>query len=446
MLISDGFAERAPEGIFPERGVEIQRLYAQWERGRISDDAFKSSLEAMGLFLGREAKNMIRKSTGARTLNYGKFVSLLQVDEDDGRRARSHVGNGGYPRSHPGSQATDEKTPRSATPRGERHASITSQGEAATPRSSTRTSEASVAPLPASMRKVISDFVDGRMSSASLRKHLRRHGVSLTQDLERLILQHESDNKVNFREIARLVMRQSDPIDPRDEAMRMANVGPGGFPWERSRSSLGLDVEEDLEGLEGAGVYPPWDTSATAKNLMPHLFLQCRGKKYFSEKAIRGLSELAGDDSKTGGFLQWPDGQPAGSSTPRQPMNRPVSKMAHALGWDEDVSPRLVRSRSLGPHMEAPFGRSSDLPPTPKHRHSIAKPFGTCKDERVRTDQMGTVEYLPADQRSAVNRDCTPPRSRIKRQDWDQHHASPLHGNKYFDNSLLSGKYLQVTN
>jgi hypothetical protein len=424
MLISDGFTERAPEGVFPERGAEVQRLYAKWQLGRITDAQFKNSLEAIGLVFGREAENMIRKSAGARTLNYSKFASLLQVDEDDGRRARNHVGTNGHPRSHHGDRSDYGHTPRSGTPREHR----SSTPRSGTPRSErSNVSEASVAPLPASMRKIISDFVDGRMSSSSLRKHLRRHGVILTQELERLILQHESDNKVNFRDIARLVMRQGDP-DPHTDSTRASSAGPGcgGFPWERSRSSV---PEYDGEELEGRGPpLPPWDTTATSKTGVPHLFLQNRGKKYFSERAIRGLSELQGTDVKTGKYLAWPEGQ---AVSDRPLKNRVDCEMAHVLEWNENQSHRLQRSRSLGPQVAAaPYGRCADAPPPQKHHGSIAKPFGTSRDERVRTDQVGTVEYLPADQRRAMNRDYTPPKN--QREGWNDHHASPLHGNKYF--------------
>ncbi|CAE7243622.1 unnamed protein product [Symbiodinium pilosum] len=77
-------------GFFAARTEDIRKVFSLWERGRISNDQFKEGLQSAGvLHLPEELDRLLVMYGPARSLPFSKLMYALQIDANDGRRARN---------------------------------------------------------------------------------------------------------------------------------------------------------------------------------------------------------------------------------------------------------------------------------------------------------------------------------------------------------------------
>lgn len=180
-----------------ERTEDVRKAYARWDRGNYSNEAFKTELQSFGLAVTKELERLLEVHNCSRNLSFGKLMAALQVDENDGRRARNN-----YAMSETDVSSGFSAAQRQPEEFQERRPGFDEQSVC----SSSVT--AATGDLQNSLRQAICDFVDGRIPAISFRRHLHQSGVPVTFDVDRLIRTHECDNSVRFQDFARAVLRQ----------------------------------------------------------------------------------------------------------------------------------------------------------------------------------------------------------------------------------------------
>jgi len=206
---SEAGPARERDGFFASRTEDIRKVFSKWERGYISDHQFKEVLRNLGIPLTEELDRLFVTYGPARTMPFSKLMYALQIESNDGRRARNALGVPAAP-SRLGAGAPTAWGSR-------QHSEMRYHGESgsASVASQSEVSSHTVPPsglddlsTPHSLRQAICDFVDGNIPAVTFRVHLQRFDVPLTPQLDKLIRTHESDNSVRFQDLARLMLRQ----------------------------------------------------------------------------------------------------------------------------------------------------------------------------------------------------------------------------------------------
>eukprot|EP00434_Breviolum_minutum_P036521 symbB.v1.2.032363.t1/scaffold3881.1/size48877/2 len=170
---------------------------------------------------------------------FSKLMYALQIDANDGRRARNAHGVS--------TAATFDQAPMP----GAGAATIQMQSEQQRFHQGTsisRHEKKTDLANPSSLRQVVCDFVDGHIPAVTFRLQLQRFGVVLTPDLDKMIRTHEGDSSVRFQDFARVLLRQdkaSAPsgsatpsgyrsVTPRSDAMFARSPGSGSTMIEMS--------------------------------------------------------------------------------------------------------------------------------------------------------------------------------------------------------------------
>jgi len=196
----------AGEAIFPQdseagqadadRMTNLQRAYARWGRGLETNDSFKERLRELREPVSDELGRLLAVHGPSRNLAFGKLLQALQLDDvTDGRRARSASGSSGRRLAVPLSAAAGGY----AEPQLEWQFSDRGCPEVlqALPCPDVSSVDAGA------VHKILCDYIDGRMPSVTFRAKLRRHGIPMTQDIDRLIRRHDDDNSSKFQDFAR---------------------------------------------------------------------------------------------------------------------------------------------------------------------------------------------------------------------------------------------------
>jgi len=190
----------------------VRRLYSKWEQGTLSSSGFKAELKMLGIPPTDELDHLLVVYGPSRAMPFRKLMYALQIEENDGRRARN-AHHGGRQAEPPTTAADFVRDPHLA-------------GEACdwSGAGGARGGD----PTSASLRKAICDFVDGRIPAVAFRQQLRRCGVNMTSTLDRLIRTHECDNSVRFQDLARLLILQ-DKREQLAEVHASSHPRTGGF-------------------------------------------------------------------------------------------------------------------------------------------------------------------------------------------------------------------------
>ncbi|CAL1134411.1 unnamed protein product [Cladocopium goreaui] len=85
MMASSG--ER--NGFYVAKTEDIRKVFALWERGRISSEQFKEALQRCGAPMTAELDRLLLMYGPARSMPFSKLMYALQIDANDGRRARN---------------------------------------------------------------------------------------------------------------------------------------------------------------------------------------------------------------------------------------------------------------------------------------------------------------------------------------------------------------------
>lgn len=173
-----------------ERMEDLQHAYARWDRGQLTNEAFKVEIRGLGLTIPKELERLLVMHDMSRNMTFGQLMSAMQIDENDGRRARSH-----YAQSD-----TDTSAGYSAPSEDPRFA--------VRPRSELSSWSSEIIGDNRALRQAICDFVDGNIPAPAFRRLLHQCGVTVTPELGRLINRHENAGCVKFQEFTRHILRQ----------------------------------------------------------------------------------------------------------------------------------------------------------------------------------------------------------------------------------------------
>lgn len=182
----------------PEAMEDLRVAYARWDRGQLTNQAFRLELQALGLQVTKELERRLIQNDMSRNLSFVELVAALRIEENDGRRARANAGDVDI--------SLDGPAP-----------SVGGHYE----RSSSSSITAANGDLQAAMRQAICDFVDGQIPAVTFRRHLLHAGVIMTPELDKMIRTHECDNCISFRDFAVVVLRQD-----RQEAINSGAATP----------------------------------------------------------------------------------------------------------------------------------------------------------------------------------------------------------------------------
>lgn len=370
----DHGASKGRSGFFAAKTEDIRKVFALWEKGRISSEQFKEALQACGAPMTAELDRLLLTYGPARAMPFSKLMYALQIDANDGRRARNALGVAADKDPVPGAGAT------TASEKPRFHGLTTKP---------TRSEDLA---NPSSLRQAICDFVDGHIPAVTFRLQLQRFGVLFTPDLDKMIRTHEGDSSVRFQDFARLMLRQ-------DKAVPSGSATPSGYhsvtprsdamfarsPASSQSAPYAHDLPEPEIGarLSAISVAPPYatedgDDRGDSVIPLPRHHAQGRdilGWNHAEEKSAKLGRRHMPTASSGQSFLQWAEKQE-----------------------DEQRPGRRLYSRGrVSASESAPYGRSSDVSQHVPDTRSSAVPFGTDQDLRLRRpEDAGTDEYRAA--------------------------------------------------
>mmetsp|Transcript_2550 Transcript_2550/g.7645 ORF Transcript_2550/g.7645 Transcript_2550/m.7645 type:complete len:457 (+) Transcript_2550:1-1371(+) len=371
----------------------IRKVYARWERGQLSSEAFKAELQGMGVVATAELERLLVTFGPSRAMPFGKLMCALQIDSSDGRRCRGEGPADG--------RAAAQRPP-------------TADG--------------------LGLRQAICDFVDGRIPAVTLREHLRARGVRTTPEVDRLVRQHECDNSVRFQDFARAILRQ----DSAAYAAAAAPSGRGGLsgppsgvrtPLEASPApASGRSHPGGVAELRFGGATPGLSTSpyATADlgdgdevasrpgTASSYVSVTPPFARYGDLPAPLAAWDPRGHRDRSGGASRARSGNgdiigwcgassappsPPGSSAPSAVALPDFLQWGPAPGEEESLAQPGKRhyGRRAPASEAAPFGRECDVGRKGSGIGPLASPFGTDQDMRLRRpEEAGTDEYRPS--------------------------------------------------
>mmetsp|Transcript_68665 Transcript_68665/g.128103 ORF Transcript_68665/g.128103 Transcript_68665/m.128103 type:complete len:378 (-) Transcript_68665:64-1197(-) len=232
---------------------QVRQVYARWDRGLLSNPEFREELRGLGYTPTAELDHLLMVHGPGRSLTFSKLMSALQVNVDDGRRARalpSGMQNNLYTEADVGrGLALDTQSVASS-------ARSTVQNDAAKVQGNSQVA------LP-QLREAICGFVDGSMSASQFRTRLRTLGATMPPELDPLIRKHEADNSVRFQDFARVLLQRSDRLPSYAGSVASPAPSPCPTPTDSTRGAC-----RDETGVNGAGrtspgeAYPPQHLAA----------------------------------------------------------------------------------------------------------------------------------------------------------------------------------------
>lgn len=254
-----GRSERsgAQSGFFAGRSDDIRKVYARWERSQISDHQFKQELRGLGFCITEELERLLNMYGPARSMPFNKLMYALQIEANDGRRARNAHGN---PPSVPQPHQQGAGGGAAASSGGLRADSRYFDSGAASQDGVSSYSDIHTAeeelPGPSSLRQAICDFVDCHIPAVAFRTQLQRFGVPMTSQLDKLIRAHECDNSVRFQDLARLMLRQD-----KHEQFSYVPSSSASTPRGSIAGSAAPSVQGSASGYARSGAITPTASS-----------------------------------------------------------------------------------------------------------------------------------------------------------------------------------------
>jgi hypothetical protein len=436
-----------------ERTDDIRQAYARWEKGQYAHEAFKAELQALGITLTKEFERLIVVHGASRNMTFGQLMATLQIDENDGRRARAN--NRLESESGTGFSSLRDSAPND----------FRQQRSQFDEQSVCSSVTASNGNMQNELRQAICDYTDGRIPAVTFRRCLHHSGVPVTSELDRLIRTHESDNSVRFQEFARAVLRQDrhdhlnsgyvTPSGTPSYPVGSSNVQPSpsasGVSGHWRRSSGPSDAGSSVSGPQARPSQTPFASGGSfdvdSKQTTPRSRRSGPAPDNVpvfrppSEAASRPGTSAAGGShayrgygqqqkESTSNFLCWdtepsaasaPRGKQASRSgrsgageglTPRSRAGQQSGEMADCLHWPatRDAGMPGMEDPRAGKRQYAERAAARDILPWSEEDASYgreqrttnsvyAAPFGTDFDLRYgRPEDAGTAEYLPAHQ------------------------------------------------
>lgn len=437
------YSGRDPYG--PGRIEDIRKAFAAWERGRTSNDALKAQLRGIGVQVTDELERLLVVYEAARTLPFSKFIAALQIDSNDGRRARNAHGQ---PEAAPpafvrgAGAATPQQHQRLETRFfAEMCQSAASRSDVGSTYADTIATE-DLSHLP-SLRQVMCDFVDGHIPGVTFRMQLQRFGVPMSAMLDKLIRTHECDNSVKFQDLARLMLRQDKQIDfgADNSYPPSGSVTPSGFgsaapsargarpgavtptpssvagrmfappardsPAGSLRGGVLIDAQEDLRstisGYSQASKAPSTAPFATQEGLLSR-------SHQVDQRQTQRASSSSRAQGNHGDIIGWNGGpvvKEVGTARPtRRHLTPQGSQPPTFLQWQEKERPTTSEASRPGRRLfglqptageKAPFGRMCDVGAPGTEAPDLRRPFGTDRDLSLRRpEDAGTDEYRAA--------------------------------------------------
>eukprot|EP00930_Biecheleria_cincta_P054808 TRINITY_DN4120_c0_g1_i2.p1 TRINITY_DN4120_c0_g1~~TRINITY_DN4120_c0_g1_i2.p1 ORF type:complete len:521 (-),score=63.13 TRINITY_DN4120_c0_g1_i2:28-1590(-) len=349
-----GSERSSAQGFFAGRSDDIRKVYARWERSLISDHQFKQELRGLGFSITAELERLLNLYGPAKSMPFNKLMYALQIESNDGRRARNAHGN---PANVPELHRQGAGGGVAASSGGLRADSRYFDSGACSQDGVSSYSDINAAeeelPGPSSLRQAICDFVDCHIPAVAFRTQLQRFGVPMTPHLDRLIRTHECDNSVRFQDLARLMLRQ-------DKQEQFSYVPSSGASTPRGSiaGSAVPSVQGSASGYARSGAITPTASS--------HSEASRRFAPPVREGAVTPTASSRSEASRRFAPPVREGGPPSSAASGRG------NSMPYAAGgaWSEDGYGRRTPSedaRSAAYHSE--------------HSHEVQTPWATGQAE-----------------------------------------------------------------
>jgi len=392
---------RTAEGYIADRAPDVRLLYARWERSLLSGVQLKAELQKLGLRITADLERLISQRDHSKDMPFGKLMSAISVDDNDGRRCRYYM---------PGTPASDLSAVGGSYP------PLSTMSLDHSQRLDDMNSDRGsvVGGNVISLRQAIVEFIDGKLSGVAFRITIKSHGIRVNAELDRTIRTHEIDNSVRFQDLAKFILSQdpSRSTTPRGGSRTQSESGgyppsdgggQGGQPyatnggWEtdakpRDRRSSSLGPSAAVSGMAP----PPWATG---------------GDQQPQQQKMRSKSTSRAQGNH-GNIVRWVEPQMVRS----EPLvERRLREVDDCFNWDTSVQngsrikseedtrneEKLFRGgygkKLFASHQassdQAPWGRVTDNAPHIRQKANLAVPFGTDKDCFGKPEDAGTDEY-----------------------------------------------------
>jgi hypothetical protein len=392
-------------GSGPVPADDIRPIFAQWEKGRLSSPQFKAELQKRGVDVTDAFERLVLVHGASRAVPFGKVLAALQIDENDGRRARNALGCLPSGRAHAGgSSFLPDRGGEPAVGSHERKSRVPPHdGSGASGLSTPAELDHH-----AGLRRAVVDFIDGRIFGVAFRNKLGQCGIPVSPALERLIRRHEGDGSVRFQDLARVLplgggssssvsaplvhssagyaqadgyaRSETSSVSAPSAARLEPTVPPfatlSDTPYQRYDAQMPQELPPDRRrrstdnGREGAG-------GAGARLNPRGADCDIIGWRGNHEEALAPTTQQQWEPGLVGDLLQT--------------QSRPPESQASAHHGK--------RFYNQAPHAgeKAPFGRECDIRPRGSRPDPIATPFGTERDVHAgRPEHAGTQEYRAA--------------------------------------------------
>lgn len=200
-----------------DRTEAIRRIYSEWDRGACDNNGFKRRLTEIGIPISEELHRIIDLHDNSRALSFGKVIQALQIGDYMLHKARDPEALTTWsplPRMHRAQIAPRNpvswQDPVEARP-----------GDAIDDGSLRHyISKAQDGDVLSELKAVICAYMVGSIPTVEFVAHLDRHGVPITQELQRLLRQQQCDNRATFRDYVKAIFPKKTEYDE-DEAPGM---------------------------------------------------------------------------------------------------------------------------------------------------------------------------------------------------------------------------------
>jgi len=185
-----------------DRTEAIRKIYSEWDRGSVDNLGFKRRLTEIGIPISEELHRIIDLHDNSRALSFGKVIQALQIGDYMQHKARDPEALTTWsplPRMHRAQIAPRNpvswQDPVEARP-----------GDAIDDGSLRHyISRAQDGDVLAELKAVICAYMVGSIPTVEFVAHLDRHGVPITQELQRLLRQQQCDNRATFRDYVKAI-------------------------------------------------------------------------------------------------------------------------------------------------------------------------------------------------------------------------------------------------
>ena len=231
-----------------DRTEAIRKIYSDWDRGALDNNGFKGALTEIGIPISEELHRIIDLNDASRALSFGKVIQALQIGDYMQHKARD-----------PESLTTWSPLPRMHRAQMKPRNPVSWQdpvearsGDAIDDGSLRHyISKAQSGDVLSELKAVICAYMVGSIPTVEFVSHLDRHGVPITQELQRLLRQQQTDNRATFRDYVRAIFPKRTEYDDNDQPSMLAYLA-----GVSDKAPAQLEDEQDPDYMFDEGFDP----------------------------------------------------------------------------------------------------------------------------------------------------------------------------------------------